>query len=102
MSEVTLHPINLIVSNPDVRRGRPVIVGTGLRVQDVAAAYRLRAETPNEIATHYGISLAEVHAALAYYFQHQAKIDQQIEDDLKFAQSAKETGLGQRHPPVLR
>ncbi|NOG51891.1 MAG: DUF433 domain-containing protein [Chloroflexi bacterium] len=35
-------PIEMIVSNPTVRGGRPIIVGTRVRVQDVAAAHVFR------------------------------------------------------------
>ena len=32
----------------------------------------------DEIATEYNLTLADVHAALAYYFDHRAIIDQSI------------------------
>jgi hypothetical protein len=39
MSDVTILSIDLIVSDPNVRSGRPIIAGTTLRVQDVVAGY---------------------------------------------------------------
>lgn len=38
----TILNTNLIVSNPDVRNGRPVVAGTGVCVSDVAAAKEQR------------------------------------------------------------
>lgn len=103
MDDVTVLAINAIVSNPKIRSGRPIIVGTTLRVQDVVAAHRFRGYPPEEIAHQYPtITLAQVYAALAYYYEHQAAIDRQMDEDEQFARDAKEKGLGQRHPPILR
>jgi len=33
----TIHSINLIASDPEVRGGRPCIAGTGIRVLDIVA-----------------------------------------------------------------
>ena len=102
MADTTVLSIDTIVSNPAVRSGRPIIAGTTLRVQDVAAHHIYNHYTPDELAYQLGISLAQVHAALAYYYEHKEEIDAQLEADLEFARKAKEEGLGQRHPPVLR
>ncbi len=102
MSDLTILSIDLIVSNPKLRSGRPIIAGTTLRVQDVAAHHRYNHYTPEELADELQISLAQVHAALSYYFAHQTDIDAQIQADTDFAHKAKEEGLGQRHSPVLR
>lgn len=102
MSDVTIHSINLIVSDPAVKGGRPLVVGSGVAVEYIAAAYAYRKESPEQIAAGYRLTLAEVHAALAYYYQHQAEIDEQIRAAEEALLKAKEQGLGQRHPPVLR
>ena len=102
MTDSTVLSIDTIVSNPAVRSGRPIIAGTTLRVQDVAAHHIYRHYTPDELAYQLEISLAQVYAALAYYYEHKEEIDAQLADDLEFARKAKEEGLGQRHPPVLR
>ncbi len=102
MTDSTVLSIDTIVSNPAVRSGRPIITGTTLRVQDVAAHHIYRHYTPDELAYQLEISLAQVYAALAYYYEHKEEIDAQLADDLEFARKAKEEGLGQRHPPVLR
>ena len=102
MSDVTVLSIDTIVSNANVRGGRPIIAGTTLRVQDVAAHHIHRHYTPEELAYQLQISLAQVHAALAYYYAHQEEIDRQIEEDDRLIQEAKESGFGRRHPPVPR
>jgi uncharacterized protein (DUF433 family) len=102
MNDITILSIDTIVSNPNIRSGKPIIAGTTLRVQDVAAHHRYRKYTPEELAEQLQISLAQVHAALAYYYEHKAEIDAQIEEDDRLIQEAKEKGFGQRHPPVLR
>ncbi|MFP4322891.1 MAG: DUF433 domain-containing protein [Anaerolineales bacterium] len=101
MSDRTILSIDTIVSDPKIRNGRPIIAGTTLRVQDVAAHHRFHGYTPQELAYQLQISLAQVHAALAYYYDHQAEIDAQIEANDERIRQAKEQGLGQRHPPVL-
>jgi uncharacterized protein (DUF433 family) len=99
----TVLSIDMIVSDPKIRSGRPIIGGTTMRVQDIAIAHIYQGYTPEEIVRHYPtVNLAQVHAALAYYYTHKDEIDQQIDADGKFAREAKEKGLGQRHPPVLR
>jgi uncharacterized protein (DUF433 family) len=102
MTDMTIHAIETIVSNPKVRSGRPIIAGTTLRVQDVAAHHIYRHYTPDELSYQLGITLAQVHAALAYYYEHKDEIERQIEEDDRLIQEAKEAGVGQRNPPVLR
>lgn len=81
MSETILH-IEEIVSNPAVRGGRPVIRGTGLRVVDIVHAhYGPDHLTAEEIADHYGITVGQAHAALAYYHLHKDEIDAAIRAD---------------------
>ncbi len=86
MSQTILH-IDEIVSNPNVRGGRPVIRGTGLKVSDVWLAHTGADQlTPEEIATNYRLQLGQVYAAFAYYHLHQDEIDAEIEQDEEAAQ----------------
>ena len=64
----TVLSIDLITSDPAVRRGRPCVAGTGIRVMDIAAAMLFHDQTPDQIAAAYELSLAQVYAALAYYY----------------------------------
>jgi uncharacterized protein (DUF433 family) len=89
----TILSINLITSNPKVRDGRPCIAGTGLRVTDVVNASTIHLHTPDQIAADYGITLAQVHAALAYYYEHKAELDEDIRQQLTMARALKEKHL---------
>ena len=94
---VTVESIDLITTNPEVRGGRPCIAGTGLRVTDVVMATIFHGRSPGEIASDYAISLAEVYAALAYYYQHKTALDLDIRQQIDRAQSFKQQALGSRH-----
>ncbi len=102
MSDFTVLSINTIVSDPKIRGGRPIISGTTLMVQDVAAHHIYRGYTPDELAQQLQISLAQVHAALAYYYAHKREMDAQIEENDRLIREAKESGFGQRHPSLPR
>lgn len=63
-------------------KGRPYIAGTSYRVEMIVADHVFHGFSAAEIChQHYGeITLAQVHAALSYYFDHQAEIDQQMKE----------------------
>jgi len=66
---------SLIDRDPAIRSGRPKIAGTGVTVMRIAGWYKL-GMAPEEIAEQYGhISLAQVHAALAYYHANPDEIE---------------------------
>jgi uncharacterized protein (DUF433 family) len=65
----------LIDRDPKIRGGRPKIAGTGLTVSRIAGWYKM-GMTPEEIALEYPhLTLAQVHAALAYYHVNRDEID---------------------------
>ncbi|SRR5258708_4896603 len=97
----TVLSINLITSNPKVRSGRPCIAGTGLRVTDVVIASVFHLQTPDEIAAGYGVSLAQVHAALAYYYEHKADLDQDVREQIVTAKALKEQHLANGGRSIL-
>lgn len=76
---VVLH-IDHIVSEPDVSAGRPHINGSRVRVQDVAA-FQEGGWDARKIADELSLPIAQIHAALAYYFDHQDEIDQARRDE---------------------
>lgn len=74
-----------IVVTSNVAHGRPRIAGHRIRVQDVAVWHESLGMTPDEIADEYDLTLGEIHAALAYYFDNLQAIRSDIEQDRKFA-----------------
>ena len=66
---------SLIDRDPRIRGGRPKVAGTGLTVSRIAGWYKM-GMTPEEIALEYPhLSLAQVHAALAYYHVNRDEIE---------------------------
>jgi uncharacterized protein (DUF433 family) len=65
----------LIERSPEIRKGRPCIAGTGVTVRRIVGWYNLGL-IPEEIAAKIEhLTLAQIHAALAYYHLNQAEID---------------------------
>jgi uncharacterized protein (DUF433 family) len=86
MAATVLH-IDEIVSDPKIRSGRPVIRGTGLRVEDVMFTHSTGdCLSPEQIAENYRISIGQVHAALAYYYLHKEEMDAAIRADQERAE----------------
>ena len=68
----------LIEQTPGIRGGRPCIAGSGISVHRIVGWYKL-GWSPEEISRRIGhISLAQVHAALAYYHANQEVIEAEI------------------------
>lgn len=97
----TILAINLIATNPMVRSGRPHIAGTTLTVADIAIAKVFWMMEADAIADYYEISLPQVYAALAYYYDHKAEIDADIDKRDRLAAAMKEKRVGSRHPPLF-
>ncbi len=71
----------LIERSPEIRNGRPCLAGTGITVHRIAIWYKLGL-MPEEIADRIGhLSLAQVHAALAFYHANQDQIEREIAAD---------------------
>ena len=86
----TVLSIDLITTDAAVRSGRPCLAGTSLRVTDIAMANLYHQRTADEIAADYDLSLAQVHAALSYYYQHKAELDADIRSQVMAARQLKE------------
>jgi uncharacterized protein (DUF433 family) len=74
---------SLISRRPDIRGGRPCIAGTGVSVRRIAQWHNMGL-IPEEIVRKLGhLSLAQVHAALAYYHANQSEIDADLEAETR-------------------
>jgi len=82
---------------PGVRGGRPRIAETRMAVADVVLMHLRLGASLEEIAGRYDLSLAAVHAAMAYYYDHRTAIDESITADDAFAAEYR-----RQHPSLLR
>ncbi|MCB0256025.1 MAG: DUF433 domain-containing protein [Anaerolineae bacterium] len=67
----------LIVKNPRIHAGRPVLAGTGTTVRTIAIMYK-QGYSPEEITGELPVTLAQVYGALTYYHLHTAEIEADI------------------------
>lgn len=82
---VQVLPIEAVVSDVDIRGGRPFVAGTTLRVSDLAAYHTLAGLSPDQLSAQFELNLADVYAALSYYFRHKAEIDGEIQQNAEQA-----------------
>ena len=89
----------LIDRDPKIRGGRPKISGTGLTVSRIAGWYKT-GMTPDEIALEYPhLTLAQVHAALAYYHANQEEVENDLDDEAtEYDGLQKERNQNKRSP----
>jgi uncharacterized protein (DUF433 family) len=72
---------SLITTSPDIQGGRPIIAGTGTSVRRIVALYKQGHSTDEIVADKDYLTLAQVHAALAYYYANQPVIDQDLAEE---------------------
>ncbi len=90
--------IEHIVSKPDVCGGQPCIAGTRIRVQDVYVWHELQGLSADEIVSRFPhLTMADVYAALSYYWDHRDEIQQQMQEETDFVERMK-----QKHPSPLK
>lgn len=81
MTTLTIDVGTLITNSPQIRNGQPRIAGTGVTVQRVVRWYKLGLSV-EEIAERIGpLSLAQVHAALAYYYANRQQLDTDMDQE---------------------
>jgi uncharacterized protein (DUF433 family) len=73
------------------------IVGTRISVQDIYVWHELMGKSPDQIVAEYPfLTLAQVHSALAYYFDHAEEIREQVRRGREEAERIKAA-----NPPKL-
>jgi uncharacterized protein (DUF433 family) len=86
-----------ITKTPGVCGGRACIAGHRIRVMDVVIWHEMRGYSPDEVVQMFpGITLADLHAALAYYFDNREEIEGDFRNDeewAKFAEANYSSGL---------
>ena len=69
-----------ITSNPDIANAVPLIEGTRITVRTIAGYYQMGMNVDEILLTLSHLSAAQIHSALAYYFDHQDEIDDDLRD----------------------
>jgi uncharacterized protein (DUF433 family) len=81
-----------VTQNPDICGGAPVVAGTRIRVSHIAHRYERERQSPDEIVQSYPhLTLAQVHAALAYYYSHRELIDKEMASSDELLSQVKQT-----------
>ncbi len=69
-----------IAHTPGTCGGKPRIAGTRIKVSLIAREYEQDGLSPHQIAeAHPHLTLAQIHAALSYFYDHQAEIAEELE-----------------------
>ncbi len=83
-----------IETQPDKCGGKPCVQGTRIRVWDIHVWHDLRGESPEEIVAAFPqLTVADVHAALAYFLDHRNEIETLAAEDEAFV-AQKEADQG--------
>jgi uncharacterized protein (DUF433 family) len=70
-------------------RGVAAVADIGVKVRQIVIDV-MNGMTPTEIHEEYPhLSLAQIHAALAYYYDHQAQIDAEIEEETRYVEEMR-------------
>ncbi|MEM7115985.1 MAG: DUF433 domain-containing protein [Chloroflexota bacterium] len=86
-----------IVATEDVLGGKPRIVGRRITVADIVVWHEHMGRGINEIAADYDLSLGDIHAALAYYFDNREAIDAALQAEETFIKT-----LQLKQPSLLK
>jgi uncharacterized protein (DUF433 family) len=69
----------------------PVVVGTTLKVVEIVMAQQAYGWTPEEIQiNHRYLSMSQIYAALAYYWDHRSTLDQDIQRREKYVEQLEQ------------
>lgn len=91
-----------ITKTPGVCGGRACIAGHRIRVTDIVVWHEMRGMTADQIVDMFpGIALADVYAALAYYFDHREEIEDDFRSGDRWVDWVK-TAVPSKIPPELR
>jgi len=79
----------------------PMIAGTTMKVIELVLDHLAYGWSPEEVHfQHPYLTMGQIHSALAYYWDHKAELDQDIERRLQFVdqvqQTTKSTPLAER------
>ena len=74
----------------DIANGKAIIVGTRIKVSQIALEYERLGWTPDQIVdAHPHLTLAQAHDALSYYYENQAEIDAELMAEAKVVEELR-------------
>ena len=77
------HPY--IVRQQNICRGKPTIKGTRIKVSQIVTEFERLGWTADQIVdAHPHLTLTQVHAALAYYYDHADEINRELREREEF------------------
>lgn len=86
-----------VTRTPGLCGGKACIAGTRIRVQDIYVWHERQGQSPDEIVSQFKqLTLADVYAALAYFWDHRDEILQQMADETALYEKMK-----QQNPSLL-
>jgi uncharacterized protein (DUF433 family) len=75
-------PDGRITKTPSICGGRACIAGHRIRVADIVVWHEQRGYSADEIVALFpGLTLGDVHSALAYYFDHREEVQSDLAAD---------------------
>jgi uncharacterized protein (DUF433 family) len=87
-----------ITSTPGICGGKPCIDGHRVRVLDIAVDFDKLGMTCEEISQQYpGLTLSQIHSALAYYFDHRDEILAELDEEKRMVEEFK-----RKYPEAVR
>jgi len=90
------HPY--ITRTKGVCGGKPIVAGTRIKVSQIAMEYERMGWTPDEVTqAHPHLTLAQVHDALSFYYDHVAAINVEMRAGERTAEDIRK-----RHPRQRR
>src|SRR5262249_16397969 len=79
-----------ITKTPDVCGGKACVAGTRVRVMDIVVWYEHLGWNADEIVSQIpAVTLSDVHAALAYYFDNREEIEEDIRRNDEIAEKLR-------------
>ena len=80
MENIVVTPVQ-IVQTPDVLGGKPRLEGRRISVQHIVGHVVYQRWSFEQMREAFGLRPAEIHAALAYYYDHRKEIDRAIDEE---------------------
>jgi uncharacterized protein (DUF433 family) len=74
----------------EIAGGKPRIAGHRITVQNIVVWHELLGRSADEIAAEYDLTLADVYAALAYYYDHRAEIDKSVKESESLVEALRQ------------